>query len=212
MSDPASVVILICADSNLAKGYMAGLSAELKSVQVPLAANISQARHMLECFSPDIILIDESAFEPQAVDTWRQIVAGLKDYAPVVVAATAHHQAIFTSLIGTGEVEIVKRHRNFTLSVRKAVVQRLRRDANDVSNEAPPPDGETFGELLRHEMNNPLTGILGNAELLLEKRHRLPPSVVTQIETIAQLALRLRETVQRLSEMWESTRERQYTI
>jgi signal transduction histidine kinase len=60
-------------------------------------------------------------------------------------------------------------------------------------------------------MNNPLTGILGNAELLLEKRHRLPPTAVTQIETIAQLAMRLRETVQRLSAMWESARDSQYT-
>jgi nitrogen-specific signal transduction histidine kinase len=30
-----------------------------------------------------------------------------------------------------------------------------------------------FGEVLRHELNNPLTGTLGNAELLLvELRHR----------------------------------------
>ena len=29
-----------------------------------------------------------------------------------------------------------------------------------------------FGELLRHELNNPLTGILGNAELLLVELQR----------------------------------------
>jgi len=31
---------------------------------------------------------------------------------------------------------------------------------------------EDFGEVLRHELNNPLTGILGNAELLLVEVHR----------------------------------------
>ncbi len=56
-----------------------------------------------------------------------------------------------------------------------------------------------FGELLRHEVNNPLTGILGNAELLLARRDRLPPRDVERLETIAELAVRLRETVRRLS-------------
>ena len=62
---------------------------------------------------------------------------------------------------------------------------------------------EDFGELLRHEVNNPLTGILGNAELLLARRDQLPPAAVERLETIAELAVRLRETVRRLSHTWE---------
>jgi signal transduction histidine kinase len=70
------------------------------------------------------------------------------------------------------------------------------------------PDGERdFGEVLRHELNNPLTGILGNAELLLVEMRRnqveLPPQAQTRLETIAVLAVRMRETVRRLSEEWE---------
>jgi signal transduction histidine kinase len=64
-----------------------------------------------------------------------------------------------------------------------------------------------FGEVLRHELNNPLTGILGNAELLLVELRRqhqdLPPQFVTRLETIAGLAVRMRETVRRLSEEWQ---------
>jgi signal transduction histidine kinase len=60
-----------------------------------------------------------------------------------------------------------------------------------------------FGEILRHEVNNPLTGILGNTELLLARRDRLPPAAVERLETIAGLAVRLRETVRRLSNAWE---------
>jgi signal transduction histidine kinase len=63
-----------------------------------------------------------------------------------------------------------------------------------------------FGEVLRHELNNPLTGILGNAELLLVELRRqnveLPPQCMTRLETIAELAVRMRETVRRLSEEW----------
>ncbi|HXY00518.1 MAG TPA: histidine kinase dimerization/phospho-acceptor domain-containing protein [Candidatus Limnocylindrales bacterium] len=65
-----------------------------------------------------------------------------------------------------------------------------------------------FGEVLRHELNNPLTGILGNAELLLVELRRknvsLPPQAQARLEIIAALAVRMRETVRRLSEEWES--------
>jgi len=68
----------------------------------------------------------------------------------------------------------------------------------------PSPETRDFGEVLRHELNNPLTGILGNAELLLvglrRKPLQLPRNAVTRLETIALLALRIRETVRRLSE------------
>jgi signal transduction histidine kinase len=64
-----------------------------------------------------------------------------------------------------------------------------------------------FAAVLRHELNNPLTGILGNAELLLAELHRkkleLPPQARARLETIAALAVRMRETVRRLSEEWE---------
>jgi len=68
---------------------------------------------------------------------------------------------------------------------------------------------DDFGQLLRHELNNPLTGILGNAELLLSEVRRkndgkLPPGAQTRLETIAALAVRLRETVRRLSQEWEN--------
>jgi signal transduction histidine kinase len=58
---------------------------------------------------------------------------------------------------------------------------------------------EDFGEALRHELNNPLTGILGNAELLLARRNQLPPGAAARVESIADQALRLREAVRRLS-------------
>ena len=65
-----------------------------------------------------------------------------------------------------------------------------------------------FGEVLRHELNNPLTGILGNAELLLveSRRHNLelPAQAAARLETIAALAVRMRETVRRLSEEWQA--------
>jgi len=55
-----------------------------------------------------------------------------------------------------------------------------------------------------------LTGILGNAELLLAECKKkkgsgiLGEAALQRLQTIAQLAVRLRETVRRLSNAWES--------
>jgi nitrogen-specific signal transduction histidine kinase len=68
-----------------------------------------------------------------------------------------------------------------------------------------------FGEVLRHELNNPLTGILGDAELvpveLKRKGVELPPQTQARLETIATLAVRMRETVRQLSQAWEAQSE-----
>ena len=82
------------------------------------------------------------------------------------------------------------------------------KDVMDNLGEALDGLAEDFGEVLRHELNNPLTGILGNAELLLSEIRRnddgrVPAGGLQRLETIATLAVRLRETIRRLSQEWE---------
>jgi len=54
-------------------------------------------------------------------------------------------------------------------------------------------------EIFRHEINNPLTGILGNAELVLAHGDHMSFTDVQRLRTIVHLAVRLRETIRRLS-------------
>src|SRR5215210_8901232 len=49
---------------------------------------------------------------------------------------------------------------------------------------------------VRHEINNPLTGVIGQAQLLL--REELSATARRRIETIEQLAGRIRDTVAEL--------------
>jgi signal transduction histidine kinase len=51
----------------------------------------------------------------------------------------------------------------------------------------------------RHELNNSLTSVLGNAELLLLEADAFPASARDQLQTIHEMALRIHETVQRFS-------------
>jgi two-component system, NtrC family, sensor kinase len=52
---------------------------------------------------------------------------------------------------------------------------------------------------VRHEINNPLTGLLGQAQLLL--REELSDSARRRVQTIEQLANRIRDTVASLREI-----------
>ena len=47
------------------------------------------------------------------------------------------------------------------------------------------------------------TGILGNAELLLSHRDRLSAVDTRRLQTVVDLAVRLRETIRRLSDSFE---------
>ncbi|HEX6185703.1 MAG TPA: histidine kinase dimerization/phospho-acceptor domain-containing protein [Pyrinomonadaceae bacterium] len=59
-----------------------------------------------------------------------------------------------------------------------------------------------FAELaarVRHEINNPLTGLIGQAQLLL--REELSDTARRRVQTIEQLANRIRDTVASLREI-----------
>jgi len=53
----------------------------------------------------------------------------------------------------------------------------------------------------RHALNNALTSVLGNAELLLLDPQKLPPEAFSQIETIRNMAVRMHEILQRFSSL-----------
>jgi len=58
---------------------------------------------------------------------------------------------------------------------------------------------------IRHEINNPLTGVLGQAQLLL--REDLTERSRKRVQTIEDLALRLRDVVAQLREVQRPSSE-----
>ena len=144
------------------------------------------------------------------------VVSLLAVYAPVVVIGEAARRVELSALIDAGAADYVMRDGGCLPSAFGLIQSRLRQ-ARQVADSAREPFEEAeqdFGEVLRHELNNPLTGILGNAELLLAEVRRnkdgqLPHGGEQRLETIAGLAVRLRETVRRLSQEWE---QRQHPV
>jgi signal transduction histidine kinase len=111
-----------------------------------------------------------------------------------------------TKLVAAGKVEFVGRHGDFASLAASLMLQHRRAaEVAQASNGLPwTTMSEDVAEVFRHDINNPLTGILGNAELVLSHAVKLPPADIQKLQTVVELAVRLRETIRRLSDEWEA--------
>jgi signal transduction histidine kinase len=194
---------VVCAEPDLTYRYLRELERGGCLSDFVVANSAAEARRNTGYAPPLLTLLDESALA--ADDSLSLSVALLCEVAPVVVVASSERRAELEACIRSGRIDFVSSGAGCVQTAAGLIEARLRTAESATRSDAPPagPNRENFGERLRHEVNNPLTGILGNAELLLARPDTLPPGAAQRLETIAQLAVRLRETVRRLSDSWQ---------
>jgi signal transduction histidine kinase len=213
-------ILLVSDDAELCAAARREFEAREEGLRVTSVGSVDAARRAVENAPPAVILLEDARTlhqrSPGTTPAVRlnSIVSALAVYAPVVVIGGEQHEPELTTLIAAGAADFVPR-REGSLSIALGLVERRLRQTHSLSSQARSlgidelQRNERFGEVLRHELNNPLTGILGNAELLLAEMRRksdgrMPQGGQQRLETIAALAVRLRETVRRLSQEWET--------
>src|ERR1700721_2687321 len=126
----------------------------------------------MEQDSPYVILLDEGVFQDAPLS---ELLRQLTRTAPVILLASAERQGEILRMVAEGEVEFVARRGDFIPLAACLVERRLhwaqRSGMGGGSPRAEMP--QAVGKFFRQQINNPLTGILGNAELLLSHRVRL---------------------------------------
>lgn len=203
-------IFIISGDLILAQQCFEELAAFGGRYRTLVVGTVEEARRRIGRSAPAALFLDESAIDiARGGESLETAVALLTETAPVVVAGAPEKQAALAFLITSGAVDFVSRTGLFLPVVAGMLDRRVRTAERATGMVQFPKDELTgdFGEILRHEVNNPLTGILGNTELLLARRDRLPAAAVKRLETIAGLAVRLRETVRRLSNAWDEHHE-----
>ena len=205
MKDQTSSLLIISADAGLTRQLLRAVTRNGNGTSVPVAANLRQARTHLRKAKPDVIFMDEAAIGDRPIG---RAVREFARAARVVCLMHRDRQAEVSELgdlILQERVVVVRRQGRFLPRLAAMLDGNLKEESEASPTRTPDPAvaPEGFGEILRHEVNNPLTGILGNAELLLARRDSLPPAAVHRLETIAELAIRLRETIRRLSNTWD---------
>jgi len=201
---PSACAALVCvADPMIAQR----LAREIERFSKPrLAGVVSSLAHLREVVGrmrPAVILLDDELLKSHPLaETVRQLTAT----AGVILLAPPEREADAANLVAAGGVDFVARTGDFVPLAAALVQRRLRWSEMSESlldlpwNQFP----ADLGSIFRHEINNPLTGILGNAELLLAHRERLTAADTQRLQTVVDLAVRLRETIRRLSNAWES--------
>jgi signal transduction histidine kinase len=226
MRTQEQTVLLVSDDAAFCAAARKALETDQSSRRVAAVSTVDAARDIVVHTPPTVILLDESALSPDASVSaelvahglrMESIVSALAEYAPVVVVASDSHEHELSALVATGLADFVAHSASSLSIVIDLIEDRLQQSAEEPAKLSPllrdENNQEAFGETLRHELNNPLTGILGNAELLLAEVRRkndgqLPNGGQQRLETIAALAVRLRETVRRLSQDWENRQRR----
>jgi signal transduction histidine kinase len=213
-------ILLVSDDAALCAAVRLQLEAKEKELRVAAVSTVEAAHGIIADAAPAVILLEDASLAADSGECvgygprLESAVSALAAYAPVVVIGQARHQGDLAQLVTAGLADFVARSNGYLPEAIGLVQQRLQQAPKLLSVALPPSSLEdaasnAFGEVLRHELNNPLTGILGNAELLLAEVRRkndgqLPNGGQQRLETIAALAVRLRETVRRLSQDWES--------
>ena len=135
-----------------------------------------------------------------------EFVKQLAGSAPVVLLAEPGRESEVLRFIAEDKLDFVARVGDFAPLVASVMQRRLRWAAMGAAPVLGRDEDAAaeLAEIFRHEINNPLTGILGNAELLLAHGAHLSGTDVQRVETVVQLAVRLRETIRRVSDAIES--------
>jgi signal transduction histidine kinase len=221
MQNQEQTVLLISDDATFCATARVDLEGRKDGLRVAAVSTLEAAHRIVADAAPAVILLEENSAAAESPEhpvpgaRLELAASALAAYAPVVVIGQASHRRAMAALIAAGQADFVARSGGCLLAALDLVEQRLLRAPKFAAVAMLPvllkDDGttEAFGEVLRHELNNPLTGILGNAELLLAEVRRkndgqLPNGGQQRLETIAALAVRLRETVRRLSQDWET--------
>ncbi|HTW25248.1 MAG TPA: histidine kinase dimerization/phospho-acceptor domain-containing protein [Candidatus Baltobacteraceae bacterium] len=197
------VPLLGIADADIAQRMIHALKEIPGTSGLAVASNLEHFRRLAGRISVEVALLDAEFVGDAPLEHFLRHVAVS---APVILLAPPERQAEVAGLVAEGDVEFVARVGNYFPLAASLVDRRLRWAAASRSALGPPWSGShgDIATIFRHEINNPLTGILGNAELVLTHKDRLSAIDAQRLQTVVDLAVRLRETIRRIGNAWDS--------
>ncbi len=188
----------------------------------PEFAPTIMARWQTERSMPTFLLMTTAAWNESPLAECEMVVmAGVKDVvAPLFKAVDASGKPVVLLAAGGFDLQrvrsqfprfmVVREHEGWVDVVVALAGESLRRlDANQRARHAEQIQAQAEGHAMlgrymldmRHSMNNALTSVLGNAELMLLEPGAFSAEVRDQLATIHTMALRIHDIVQRFSSM-----------
>ncbi len=195
--------LLGMADTDLARRLTTEVERSAKRGSISSVQTLALLYEQMQRNAPRVILLADDFLDDLPI---AEILRQLTAIAPVILLADPRRQTEIARLVAEGDVEFVARVGDF-VPLAASLIERRSRWAERSESKVGPPWVEMpadVADIFRHEINNPLTGILGNAELVLSHGDRLSSTDAQRLRTIVNLAVRLRETIRRLSHAWQN--------
>src|SRR5216683_5784577 len=166
MGNREQTILVVSNDAALCAAARREFEASIAGLRVASVSSVAAARRILEEDAPEVILLEEAAISPEAdgprgiVPRLEAVVTSLAIHAPVVVIGTAERRVELAALIDAGVADYLQRDEKCLPSALGLIRGRLRQaeKAAEIKHEPFDQAEEDFGEVLRHEINNPLTG------------------------------------------------------
>jgi len=198
-----SKVLCGIANREIAETICRAIAPSHEPEEFPVAESLVELLDCLTQVRPRVIVLDD---ELVAGAPLLEFLRQLNESAPIVLIASFDRQKEVANLVTAGEVEFVGRQGDYASLAASLALRHLRSAESFHSRNGSPWTGMSgdVAEIFRHDINNPLTGILGNAELVLSHATKLPAADIQRLQTVVELAVRLRETIRRLSDAWEA--------
>jgi signal transduction histidine kinase len=195
--------LLGIADASVAQRIAREIERLTSAPRVAIAPTLLQLDLYASRTSPAVILLDSELLGGKPPGDSLNL---LRAIAPVIVLAPLIRQVEIAPYVAAGDVEFVARAGEFVPIAAALIERRLRWAKRSKSTTGPPlaDEPDELAAIFRHEINNPLTGILGNAELLLARREQFSALDTQRLQTVVDLAVRLRETIRRLTNSWDN--------
>jgi signal transduction histidine kinase len=200
---PAVKSRILCGTANreLAERICRQIEPENGPGQIFIAENLIDFVEDLALARPRVIVLDDELVGGAPL---LEFLRQLNETAPVVLIGSFERQNEIAKTVTSGQVEFVGKKGDYASLAAHLALRHLR-TASQPGTAASLPGAamsDEVAEIFRHDINNPLTGILGNAELVLSHGGKLAPADIQRLQTVVELAVRLRETIRRLSDAW----------
>lgn len=192
-----SKLLVGVADAVLAKKLTSQLKGAAAEAMIMTASSLAQFTEISAKANPAVIFLDTDLLAGRSIS---EAVQEFSKNAPLILLTPVNKQVEIAKVISSNNVDFIGRVGDFMPVASALIERRLRKSQiSSIENRAEPLSLENLGELFRHEINNPLTGILGNTELVLAHRENLSAIDVQRLQTVVDLAVRLRESIRRFS-------------
>jgi signal transduction histidine kinase len=195
-------VLIGTTNAHLAERLLPILQRFTKPGSVFIAANLPDLFEQMKCGVWSVVAVSDDLTENLSLN---EVLRQILNVSPVILIASQERQTEITGLVAEGNVDFVAQVGDFLPLVASLVERRSRPAGPPVTGVRYPLEvSHEVAEIFRHDINNPLTGILGNAELVLAHENRMSITDIQRLRTIVDLAVRLRETIRRLTHMLQT--------